>query len=175
VHAARDDLPIDSDVAPDDPGLHQQLRETIAGRGDIVAAIALGGALGSLARWGLAQAVPHSSSAMPWSTVIANVAGAFALGALMVLVLDAWPTSRYLRPFLGVGVLGGFTTFSTAMLDLRGLLAEGEPWRAGAYLLVTLLPGLLAVWLGLVAMRSLAPRLVVAAKRPDSDGAGGAP
>jgi CrcB protein len=159
MHASGDSLPVDSDVPPDDPGLHRRLGETFAGRWDILAVISVGGALGSLCRWGLAEALPHQPGSIAWSTVTANVSGAFALGVLMVLAVDAWPRSRYLRPLVGVGLLGGYTTFSTAMLDLRSLFAEGEALRAAGYVSVTLVPGLLAVWLGLAVMRALASRL----------------
>ncbi len=123
-------------------------------RWDILMAIAGGGALGSLARWGLAELFPHRPAEIATGTWLANVLGALVLGALMVFVLDVWPSTRYLRPFLGVGVLGGFTTFSTYMLDTRALLAAGEPGRAGVYLFGTLLTGLLAVFAGIVLARA---------------------
>jgi CrcB protein len=121
---------------------------------DVLVVIAAGGALGSLARWAVGEALPSGPEGFPWSTFVENCTGAFALGALMVLVLDVWPPRRYLRPFLGVGVLGGYTTFSTYMLDARGLLATGLEATAFAYLAGTLLVGLLAVWLGIVAARA---------------------
>ena len=73
----------------------------------------------------------------------------------MVFVIDVWPSTRYLRPFLGVGLLGGYTTFSTYMLDTRSLIAEGEMERAGLYLFGTLLAGLVAVWIGIVIGRTM--------------------
>jgi CrcB protein len=160
MESADSALPVDPDVGPDDPGLRLRPRDTLVARWDILAVIALGGALGSLGRWGLSEALPHGSSAIAWSTMITNVVGAFALGALMVLVVDLSPASRYLRPFLAVGLLGGFTTFSTAMLDLRTLLAAEQPSRATGYLFLTLLLGLVAVWLGLVGMRVVTIRLL---------------
>lgn len=122
-------------------------------RWDILLVISLGGAIGSVARWAVAEAVPHPDGAFAWSTFIENVSGALLLGALMVFVLDAWPTTRYARPFLGVGVLGGYTTFSTYMLDTRTMLAAGEVVTAFVYLFGTLLAGLLAVWAGIVLAR----------------------
>lgn len=122
-------------------------------RWDILLVIGCGGALGSAARWALLIAIPHRADGIAWATWLANVTGAFALGVLMVFVLDVWPPSRYARPFLGVGVLGGYTTYSTYMLDTRTLLAGGEPAAAFGYLLGTLLTGLLAVWVGVLAAR----------------------
>jgi CrcB protein len=87
--------------------------------------------------------------------LVENVTGAFALGVLMVFVLDVWPSHRYLRPFLGVGVLGGYTTFSTYMLDTRGLLADGHDLSAVAYLFGSLVLGLLAVAAGVLLARVL--------------------
>jgi CrcB protein len=133
-------------------------------RGDVLAVIAVGGALGSLARWGLAQALPHPGATFPWATFAANVSGCLLLGVLMVGVLEVWPPSRYVRPFLGVGVLGGYTTFSTYMLDARGLLVAGRTALAGQYLFGTLAAGLAAVWLG-VALARLAVRGATRSRR----------
>jgi len=127
-------------------------------RWDILAVIAIGGALGSLARWTLSRLLPHPADAFPWATFDTNVSGCLLLGVLMVFVLDVLPPSRYLRPFLGVGVLGGFTTFSTYMLDARGLLVAGRTATAGAYLFGSLFAGLVAVWAG-VTLARLAVRI----------------
>ena len=98
--------------------------------------------VGSLARWALAEALPHAPSVFPWATTLTNATGCFALGVLMVLALEVWPPSRYVRPFAGVGVLGGYTTFSTAMLDTRSLVAAGRPALAAGYAVGTTLAGL---------------------------------
>lgn len=139
------------------PGRRRRVR-LLKGRGDILAAIAAGGALGSLARWGLAEALPHGSGEIAVSTWITNVTGALVIGALMHLITEVWPPRRLLRPFWGVGVLGGYTTFSTYALDMHHLLAAGEPVRAAVYYLGTLLTGLPAVWLGLAAARAASHR-----------------
>jgi CrcB protein len=131
----------------------RRLRRGLARRRDVLAFIALGGAIGSVGRWGMAQAIPHRSSAFPWATALTNVTGCFALGVLMVLALEVWPPSRYLRPFLGVGVLGGYTTFSTAMLDTRSLVAAGRPALAAGYALGTTAAGLAAVAVAVVLTR----------------------
>lgn len=116
--------------------------------------ISAGGALGSLARWALGEALPHDAGDLPWSTMTANVSGSLLLGLLAALLAEVWPSRRYLRPFLGVGLLGGYTTFSTYMLDTRGLLAAGRPGLAAGYLAGTVLVGLLAVFAGVLVGRS---------------------
>lgn len=131
----------------------------------VLAVIALGGAVGSLMRYGLSEAFPHADQAFAWGTFLANVSGAFAIGVLMVYVIDVLPPTRYVRPFLGVGVLGGFTTFSTYMLDTRGMLASGQPATAAAYLFGSLVAGLIAVWLGM-ALTQLGLAAVVRVRRP---------
>ncbi len=128
---------------------------SVRARSDLLAVIAVGGALGSAARYGVAEAMPHHPGSFPWSTVTVNVAGAFLLGLLMVFLMDVWPPTRYVRPFLAVGVLGGFTTFSTYMVDAHTLLAAGAVVPALAYVLGTLVVGLAAVWLGMVTGRWL--------------------
>jgi fluoride exporter len=125
-------------------------------RRDILTAIAIGGALGALARWGLAETLPHSPGHVAWATVLANLSGCFAIGVLLVVLAARRPDSRLLRPLLGTGVLGGYTTFSTYALDTRDLLAAGRPALAAAYLFGTLVAGVLAVVAGIrLAERSL--------------------
>lgn len=124
-----------------------------ARRWDVVLAVATGGALGSLARWGVATAVDHGRDDVPWSTFLVNVSGAFAIGVLMVFALEVRPASRYLRPFLGIGLLGGFTTFSAYAFDTRALADAGQAGLAAGYLFGTLVAGLVAVWFGIVAAR----------------------
>jgi CrcB protein len=119
----------------------------------VLGAVAAGGALGSLARWWVGELLDPGRTQFPWETFLVNVSGAFAVGVLMVVVIDVRPGSRLLSPFLGIGVLGGFTTFSTYALDTRTLVAAGRAPLAAAYLLGTLVAGLLAVWLGILSTR----------------------
>lgn len=139
------------------------------GRWDVLLVVAAGGASGSLARWALGQALTAPPGGFPWATFLANVSGAFAIGVLMVFVLDVWPPSRFVRAFLGVGVLGGFTTVSTYMLDTRALLAADGAPLAAAYLFATLATGLAAVWAGILLAR-LATRLPRARTGDESPG-----
>jgi CrcB protein len=133
--------------------LSGQARSAILARWDILLFVAAGGSLGAAARYGIGQALPHTSRQFPWATFLINVTGCFAVGMLMVFVLEVWPSSRYLRPFLGVGVLGGYTTFSTYALETRNLLVAGQQDLAGLYLLGSLAAGLTAVSLGIVSGR----------------------
>jgi fluoride exporter len=121
---------------------------------DVVAVIAVGGALGGLGRWALSEAIPWEPGAFPWATFLENVAGGLLLGALMVVLLEVLPPGRYARPFLGVGLLGGFTTFSTYTSETRSLLLDGEPALAMGYLLGTLVACLLATWAGVFLARA---------------------
>ena len=137
-------------------------RHLLRERWDLLLVIAVGGALGSVARWAVAVALPHAEGRFAWGTFVANVSGALLLGVLMAFMVDRLARSRYLRPLLGVGFLGGYTTFSTYMLDTRSMLAAGRPEVALAYVGGTLAIGLLAVWVGLVLGRSV---VVVATRR----------
>jgi CrcB protein len=151
-HDPHPGLPVDPDVTEADvatvPGRAFRLLRT---RRDILAVIAVGGSLGAAARYGMAQALPHAAGDFPWSTLLTNVAGCFAIGVLMVVVVERLSSSRLVRPFFGTGLLGGFTTFSTYAVDTRALLAAGRPVVAAAYLFGTLVLGLLAVVLALRA------------------------
>ncbi|GAA4692332.1 fluoride efflux transporter FluC [Nocardioides nanhaiensis] len=127
-------------------------------RADAVVAVALGGAIGSLGRWAVAEALPHSPAELPWSTVLVNLTGAVLLGLLLGLLAGPRPRHHLLRPMLGTGLLGGWTTFSTAMLDAHALADAGRLAVAGGYLLGSVLVGLLGAWAGLRAGRVLAWR-----------------
>ena len=130
------------------------VRGLLRDRWDVLLVISAGGALGSLGRWGVGELLPWRGSGFPWATFLVNISGAFALGLLMVLVLEVWPPSRYVRPFVGVGLLGGYTTFSAYALETRELLAAGELPTALAYLFGSLAAGLVAVWLGIALARA---------------------
>ncbi len=119
----------------------------------VLAAVAAGGALGSLARYGLSLALPVQSGRIPWATLTANVAGCLLIGVLMVLITEVWIAHRLLRPFLGVGILGGFTTFSTYAVEVRGLYAGGHAALAAGYLVGSVLLALAAVVAGLTVTR----------------------
>lgn len=109
--------------------------------------------MGAAARFGLGVAVPHLPGRFPWSTFLVNVTGCLALGFLMLVVIEVAATSRYARPFLAVGFLGGYTTFSTYALEARDLLVLGRPGLAAIYVFGSVVAGLLAVWIGACAAR----------------------
>lgn len=119
----------------------------------VLAVISAGGVAGALARYGLTEAFPPATDRFAWATFGINVSGCLLIGALMVLVSDVWPTRRLLLPFVGTGVLGGYTTFSTYIADIQGLLAAGAARTALAYLVGTLLAALAAVYAGVTLTR----------------------
>ncbi|WUD69773.1 fluoride efflux transporter CrcB [Nocardia sp. NBC_00508] len=112
--------------------------------GTALLVVAAGGALGALARYGIAQWLPVHSGRFPWATFLTNVSGCFLIGVLMVAVTEIWAAHRLLRPFLGVGVLGGFTTFSTYANEIRALLRPGTLAVAFAYTTGTVICALFA-------------------------------
>jgi crcB protein len=118
---------------------------------DVVAAVALGGALGAVTRYGIAVAWPHTPAGFPWATLVTNLTGCALIGVLMQVVETRVARHRLVRPFLGTGVLGGFTTFSTYAVEARGLVAAGRPGLALGYLLGTLAGAVVAVRLGMWA------------------------
>ena len=135
------DVTLEADVPP--PRIHTA----------VVAAVAVGGALGAVARWAIAELMPHDRGAFPWDTLLTNVSGCFLIGVLMVLVIERWQKRPLVRPFFGTGILGGFTTFSTYAVDIQKLVDEGRPRTGLAYLAATLVAALVAVWLAVTAAR----------------------
>jgi len=147
--------PLDPDTAvgpwpPPIPGPRRR-------QGEILAVIAVGGAIGACARYGATVLWPVSPGTFPWTTFWINVLGCAALGLLMVLVTERAAPHPLVRPFLGTGVLGGFTTFSTYTVDAQQLLIHGHVGTALLYLAVTLAAGGVAVWAAAALARRLAP------------------
>ena len=119
--------------------------------------IALGGAAGTLARYGMGGLAQRFSALFPFGTLTINVTGSFILGFVMRFLL-ATTASPELRASLTIGFCGGFTTFSTFSYETATLLEDGEIGRAAAYVLSSVLLSLLATFAGFAAARAtLAP------------------
>jgi fluoride exporter len=130
-------------------------------------AVAAGGLLGAPARYGLGALLPTRDDGFPWATLLINVSGALLLGILVVVAVERFPSSRYARAFFGTGFLGAYTTFSTYMVQTVLLTKDGHAIRATAYLLATVVVGLLASWFGLVLGHRLGGRGHLADPPPD--------
>jgi CrcB protein len=113
-----------------------------------LAAIYAGGVAGALIRVGLAQAFPPDPGTWPWPTFAANLAGALLLGYFFALFRDR-PEESLHHPFLGTGVCGTLTTFSTLQLELYELVDRGDGGLAVAYCAATLAAGYLVLRLGI--------------------------
>jgi fluoride exporter len=112
--------------------------------------VGVAGTLGVLARYGISRLTLHTD-ALLWSTVGINIAGSFLLG---LLVAEHW-FDRDVREALGVGFLGGFTTFSTFSVQIVLEVDSGEPGRAAGYFLASVVGGVAAATAGYVLGRRL--------------------
>ena len=121
----------------------------------VLGAIAVGGALGAPARYGMAQLIHVAPGTFPWATFWTNISGSFALGLALGLIVERFPPSRYLRPFVATGFLGAYTTYSTFAVETDVLLKDGQVAVGLAYAGASLVGGLLAVWFGLWASRAV--------------------
>ena len=120
----------------------------------VAAVVSLGGALGALARWGVGLFAPTPHGAFPLATFAINVVGCALLGALVVAAQRPG-TSPLARPFLGTGVLGGFTTFSAYAVDTDGLASAGVAGTAVLYAVGTLVVAVIAAWVGMRTARAV--------------------
>ena len=118
---------------------------------------ALGGALGALARWGVAEALPRTDGGWPWATLLVNLTGCLLIGVLTGVLANRSPEPAWARPFLAVGVLGGFTTFSAFAVEVVGLGDAGALVPAAGYVLASVVGGVLAVAAGIRAVRRGTP------------------
>ncbi|MBQ1091399.1 CrcB family protein [Streptomyces sp. B93] len=132
-------------------------------RASAIVAVAAGGVIGALARYGVSRMWPNGgdaylvwrtgAAAFPWTTLLINAVGCFLMGVLtMVLKKRFAGASPLLSPLLGTGVLGGFTTFSTYTDDARRLFENGQPGTAVAYLVLTVGASMSGVLLGVACV-----------------------
>jgi CrcB protein len=110
-----------------------------------IGAVFAGGFIGAVARAALVEALPHNTAEWPWATFVANVVGAFALGYFATRLQERLPLSSYRRPFLGTGICGALTTFSTMQVELLRMLDDARFGLAVAYALASVACGFLAV------------------------------
>jgi CrcB protein len=158
----RHHLPIDPDLEPDDrgePALDHRRVPLGQRRGRaqplVLAAIALGGAFGAPARYEVTRLIHVPEGGFPWDIFWINISGSILLGFLLVLVIERFSPSRYLRPFLAVGFLGTYTTYSTYMVGADLLVRGGHAATAASYVIVSALVGFAAVWIGIAGGRAL--------------------
>ncbi|HXV05124.1 MAG TPA: fluoride efflux transporter CrcB [Solirubrobacterales bacterium] len=121
-----------------------------------LAAIYAGGAIGALARVGLAQAAPHGAAAWPWATFAVNMIGALLLGWFVARLRDH-PEDSLAHPFLTTGICGTLTTFSTLQLELFQMVEAGRLALAASYVGATLAAGFLVVRVGMALERRPEP------------------
>jgi CrcB protein len=120
--------------------------------------VALGGAIGSVLRYQVGRWMTHwlgpqAVTAFPWATLAVNVVGSLAMGLLAGFLARHGPGGEQYRLFVGVGLLGGFTTFSSFSLELMLLIERGQAGQAFVYGAVSVLAGLSALYIGLIVMR----------------------
>jgi CrcB protein len=123
-----------------------------------VAAIFLGGAIGTLLRAALAEAFPHTATAWPWPTFSVNIAAAFLLGYFVTRLQERLPLSSYRRPLLGTGVCGGLSTFSTMQVEILKMISAGDWGLAAGYAAASIAGGYTAIYLATALVRRVRVR-----------------
>lgn len=111
--------------------------------------VAMGGALGAVMRYSLGLWLINMSKLFPFGTLIVNILGSFLLGVLFAWQYQQTETNQQLWLFLGVGVLGAFTTFSAFSLDVVMLIQQGEAFKAIIYALTSVVACIAAVFLAI--------------------------
>jgi CrcB protein len=120
----------------------------------LLAAVALGGAAGTLVRAAVARALPPSSTGFPWAILLVNLAGCAIVGFVIVAALERVAPGRYFRPLVGTGFCGGLTTFSTFVVQVDLLVRAGHAMTALWYVTASLLGGLTATRAAVVLARA---------------------
>ena len=120
--------------------------------------VALGGGAGAVLRYHSGRALtallgPATVAAFPWATLVVNVVGSLAMGLLAGWLARHGSASETWRLLVGVGLLGGFTTFSAFSLELMLLIERGQGATAFAYAMISVLAGVTALYIGLIVMR----------------------
>lgn len=121
-----------------------------------IIAVAVGGALGAVGRYLLGNAVSKTiGSALPWGTFLINLSGCFAMGLLMTVIVERELLPAAWRLFLCVGLLGGFTTFSSFGYEALMLLLEGNLAAAASYAGGSVVLGMFAAGMGVLTARAI--------------------
>ena len=133
----------------------------------VLPAIALGGALGALLRFGWVSFFPIRETIFPWAIFSENILGAFVLGWLLSIFIRRQGKHRYIRAFFGTGLIGSFTTFSGITIDLAHYYHNASYLLLSLYILLSIAAGLVAAFAGIWAGRTTlnAYRTKKAAKR----------
>jgi fluoride exporter len=148
--------PTDPDGVDADAAVDQR---PLRGESAVLMAIAVGGIIGAEGRYGIDRLVPATRTGFPWTTFSINVGGCLLMGVLMVVLTELLTPHRLLRPLLGIGILGGFTTFSGFTVDIVRLLDAHRGGLALGYLLGTVIVAAAALALGTVTTRWLGRRV----------------
>jgi fluoride exporter len=114
-----------------------------------------GGALGAAMRFGVARALPVGQGVWPWPTFAVNIVGGFAMGVLAAWILRGDNAAEPLRLFVGVGVLGGFTTFSAFSLEMAQMITRGQTGLALSYALASVSIALVALFAGITLAKAI--------------------
>jgi fluoride exporter len=140
--------------------VHPLERKRFVARPDYreLAAVFVGGAIGSLARAGLSTVLVRNTDEWPWPTFIVNIVGAVLVGYFTTRLLERLPVSSYRRPLLGTGFCGGLTTFSTMQVETVRMVEHGLWAMAAAYSISSVVLGLLAVFLATAFVRRVRVR-----------------
>lgn len=136
------------DPEPFDPDLDRRPRQLAVppARAAELATIAAGGAVGTLARYGIAVVVP--SGTVPWPTLAVNLTGAALLGFLVVALAGGGRRRHLIRLGIGTGAIGAYTTMSALAVETADLARHGQVPDATAYLVVSMVAGLVLAWAG---------------------------
>lgn len=161
---------VDPDLAPEDVDPANQSGPRQALQPAVLGAIARGGVLGAETRYGLTLILPSSKGGWPWSTFVTNLLGCLLIGVLMVLVLEEFHEHPLVSPLLGVGVLGGFTTFSTFAVDVVALARSDHYALLAGYVVGTPVLALVAAALGVRVCRMAASKCAGRRRSTRADG-----
>ena len=151
VVAGRQADPVDPDVDLHVRGGRRELSQ----HPWVLPVIALGGLLGAAARHALELLWAAAPGGWPWATLVTNASGCLLIGVLMVQVVEVGRAHPLLRPFVGVGLLGGYTTFSTYAVQTRTLWSQDHHGGSVLYLLLTPALAVVSVIVGVVVARAL--------------------